>query len=349
MKNIVLVTVSLILSVLIGLAIARNRESGPPDTSSTSNQIIIGLSLDTLQEARWQKDRDLFVSRANELGAEVKVQSANSKDAVQIQNVQSLITGGIDVLVVVPHNGEAMSKAVELAHREGIPVIAYDRLITSCDLDLYITFDNEEVGYIQGNFLVENLPESEPAKLIRIYGAPTDNNAKLFKAGQDKALADAIASGSIEVIHEDWAENWEPANAKRIINAAISKNGRDFGAILASNDGTAGGAIQALLEEDLGGKVLVTGQDADLVAVQRILDGTQSMTIYKPIKALATRAAELAMDLAAGKPVIAAKGIDNGYKDVPSVLLDVTVVTRDNVNETVVKDGFHTKEALGIE
>ena len=151
------------------------------------------------------------------------------------------------------------------------------------------------------------------------------------------------------MVHEDWAENWEPANAKKIINAAISKNGQDFAAVLASNDGTAGGAIQVLLEEGLAGKILVTGQDADLVAIQRILKGTQSMTIYKPIKAIATRAAELAIDLANGKPVIASSGIDNGFKDVPSVLLDVTVVNKDNVEDTVVKDGFHSKEALGIE
>lgn len=348
MKNIGLVTISLFLSLLIGLALAR--DSGSADDKSAANgPLVIGLSLDTLKEARWQKDRDLFVARANELGVEVKVQSANSDDTRQIKDVQSLIAGGIDVLVIVPHNGEAMSKAVELAHEDGIPVIAYDRLITSCDLDLYITFDNEKVGEIQGNFLIDNLPDEATSKIIRIYGAPTDNNAKLFKTGQDRAIKPAIESGRVVVVHEDWADNWEPQRAKKIMNAAISKNGQDFAAVLASNDGTAGGAVQALLEEDLAGKVLVTGQDADLVAVQRILAETQSMTIYKPIKTIATKAAELAIDLANGKPVIAKHEIANGFKSVPSVLLDVTVVTRDNIEETVVADGFHSKAELGMQ
>lgn len=348
MKNIVVVTVSLLLSILIGLALGRNGNVAESN-SHDDKKVVIGLSLDTLKEARWQKDRDLFVARANEMGAEVKVQSANSDDTRQVQDVQSLIAAGIDVLVVVPHNGEAMSKAVELAHEVGIPVIAYDRLITSCDLDLYITFDNEKVGFIQGSYLVDNLPQQTKSKIVRIYGAPTDNNAKLFKAGQDKALQSAIDSGRFEVVHEDWADNWEPQVAKKIMNAAVSKHGQEFDAILASNDGTAGGAIQTLLEEDLAGKILVTGQDADLVAVQRILKGTQSMTIYKPIKAIATRAAELALDLANGKPVIASSGIDNGFKEVPSVLLDVTIVDKNNVENTVLADGFHTRESLGIE
>ena len=347
MKNIGLVTTSFLLSVLIGFALAR--DTGSIDKAESRDQrLVIGLSLDTLKEARWQKDRDLFVARAKELGAEVKVQSANSDDTRQVQDVQSLIAGGIDVLVVVPHNGEAMAKAVEIAHEVDIPVIAYDRLITSSDLDLYITFDNEKVGEIQGNYLVENLPVDGKSKIIRIYGAPTDNNAKLFKTGQDRALAGAIESGRIEVVHEDWADNWEPQRAKKIMNAAISKIGQDFDAVLASNDGTAGGAIQSLIEEDLAGKVLVTGQDADMVAVQRIMGGTQSMTIYKPIKTIATKAAELAIDLAKGKPVIAKHEIENGFKAVPSVLLDVTVVTKDNIEETVIADGFHSKSDLGM-
>ena len=346
MKNIGLVTASLLLSLLIGLSLGGR--NSPEITQDIERPVVIGFSMDTLKEARWQKDRDLFIAKAKDLGAEVKVQSANSDDTRQVKDVQSLISSGIDVLVIVPHNGEAMAKAVELAHDAHIPVIAYDRLVTSCDLDLYITFDNEKVGEIQGQYLVDKLPADEKSKIVRIYGAPTDNNAKLFKAGQDKALAAAIKSGKIEVLHEDWAQNWEPQNAKKIMNAAISKHGSSFQAVLASNDGTAGGAIQTLMEEDLAGKVLVTGQDADLVAVQRILSGSQHMTIYKPIKAIARKAAELAVQLAKGKPVIARNAIDNGFKKVPSVLLDVTVVTKDNVEETVIKDGFHTKDSVGL-
>ena len=345
MKNIGLVSLSLILSILIGLSLAG---SGTQNVEKTNKKLLIGFSMDTLKEARWIKDRDIFLAKAEELGAEVLVNSANSNDAEQLRNIDSLIAKNVDVLVVIPHDGAAMAKAVEKAHAKGIPVIAYDRLITGCDLDLYITFDNERVGELQAQYLVDSLPKGQKSKIVRIYGAPTDNNAKLFKKGQDKVIDQAVKDGLIEVIHEDWADNWDPGNAKRIVNAALASKGKDFKAVLASNDGTAGGAVQALKEENLVGKVIITGQDADLVAVQRILNGNQHMTIYKPIKNIASSAAELAVKMASKKPVIARNAVNNGKIDVPSVLLEVTIVDKENVRETVVKDGFHTEEALGL-
>jgi len=342
-----LVIVSLLLSILIGLVLARGggeTEARPEDDSG----ILIGFSMANLQEARWLRDRDLFRDRAHELGAEVLVQSANSDDRRQIQDVQALISRGIDVLVVVPNNGAAAAQAVTLAHEAGIPVIAYDRLITDSDLDLYVTFDNVKVGRMQARYLVEQLVDrpasSGPVKLVRIYGAKTDNNAFLVKQGQDEVLAPYLERGDIEVVHEDWADDWDPAEAKAITNAAITAGGADFDAILTSNDGTAGGAIQALREEGVAGEVLVTGQDADLVACQRIAGGLQSMTVYKPIRTLATRAAEIAVALAQGRPVIARGGVDNGSKEIPSVLLEVIVVSQSNLAETVIADGFHSWE-----
>jgi D-xylose transport system substrate-binding protein len=168
----------------------------------------------------------------------------------------------------------------------------------------------------------------------------------LFKKGQDRALKDAIASGAVQVVHEDWADDWKPENAKRIMNAAITKLGRNIDAVLASNDGTAGGAIQALKEEGIAGKVLVTGQDAELVAVQRIIAGEQAMTIYKPVLDLAKRAAETAIALASGKTLVVKDELDNGKRKVPTILLDVVTVTKDNVDGTIVKDGFHSHEAI---
>jgi D-xylose transport system substrate-binding protein len=214
-------------------------------------------------------------------------------------------------------------------------------MITDCDLDIYLSFDNVRVGELQARYLVERLPTPGKGRIVRVYGAPTDNNAKLFRQGQDNVLKPYLDRGDIQVLHEDWATDWDPANAKKILNAALAKHGTGFDAVLASNDGTAGGAIQALKESGLAGKVLVTGQDAELVACQRIARGTQAMTIYKPIRNLATRAAELAVDMAKGRPVIARAALANGAKDVPSVLLDVVAVTKDNLRETVVADGFH--------
>ena len=339
--RIALVLFSCLLSLVTGLVIARGRNGGG---EPRRDRPVIGLSMDTLKEERWIADRDLFRARAEALGAEVLVESANSDDTRQLRDVESLITRGIDALVIIPHNGAAMARAVEMAHAEGIPVLSYDRLITGADTDLYITFDNLKIGQLQARFLAERLPAAGKLRVVRIYGAKTDNNALLYKQGQDEILQPLIAAGRVEVVHEDWAEDWKPENAKKITNAAITKAGQGIDAILASNDGTAGGAIQALIEEGLAGKVLVTGQDADLAACQRIVHGSQTMTVYKPLKQLAAHAAELAVKLAERRPLIARAETDNGKVRVPSVLLDIVAVTRDNMRETVIRDGFR-KEA----
>jgi len=339
-----LVIASMALSVLIGVVLGRQGTAGD-GVAPDARPVRIGLSLDTLKEARWTRDRDAFVAQAGTLGAEVTVLSANGDDNRQVADVETLVTARMDVIVIVPHDGRAMARGVEIAHRAGIPVIAYDRLILDSEPDLYLTFDNERVGQLQAQYILDALRDApKPIRLVRIYGSKTDNNAALFKAGQDAALRDAIASGQVEVLHEDWADDWKPENAKRIMNAAITRHGRNIHAVLASNDGTAGGAIQALREEGIAGKVIVTGQDAELVAVQRIAAGEQAMTIYKPVQQLARRAAETAVALARGRPLVARDAIDNGRTQVPSLLLDVVTVTRDNVEDTVIADGFHTRE-----
>jgi D-xylose transport system substrate-binding protein len=340
----VIVVASLALSILIGIALRRGSDAGAAEPGGP-RQVQIGLSLDTLKEARWARDRDAFLKKAAELGANVTVLSANSDDNRQAQDVASLITSQVDVIVIVPHDGKAMSKSVQLAHEANIPVIAYDRLIVDSDLDLYITFDNKRVGALQAEFLLDKLKgKPKPWKIVRIYGSKTDNNAFMFKQGQDEALAAAIADGSVQVVHEDWADDWMPENAKRIMNAALTKEGRDVVAVLASNDGTAGGAIQALREEGVAGKVLVTGQDAELAACQRIVGGEQSMTIYKPVDKLAARATEVAVALAKGKPIIAKDSTNNARLDVPSIFHDVVTVTKENIDQTVIADGFATHE-----
>lgn len=335
--NVLFAVISFALSVIIGLVLS---QSGGESQQEGDKKIVIGLSMDTLQEARWKVDRDLFVGRAEELGAEVMVNSANSDDAIQLRDVNSFISNGVDVIVIIPHDGAAMAKAVRNAHEAGIPVIAYDRLITDSDLDLYVTFNNVKVGEVQAQYLVDAL--GGEGNIVRIYGAPTDNNAKLFKQGQDNVLKPYIESGAIKVLHEDWATEWRPQVAKQITNAAITNHGHNFTGILASNDGTAGGAIQALKEEGLAGKILVTGQDAELAATQRIVEGTQTMTIYKPVKTLATQAAEFAVKMAMGKPVVAKYELNNGQTMVPSVFLPVTAVDKTNMLESVIADGFRT-------
>ncbi|MEI6861331.1 MAG: substrate-binding domain-containing protein [Verrucomicrobiota bacterium] len=336
------------LALLAGLTASCSKQEPAAGSSAApaGKKIVIGLSLDTLKEERWQHDRDIFVAEAGKLGAEVVVLSANSDDTAQVRDVQSLISRGVSVLVVVPHNGDALDRAVTDANAAKIPVIAYDRLIMKANIDYYLTFDNVNVGEEQAKYAAAHLPAGRKAKVVRIYGAPTDNNAKLFKEGQDKIVNQLVKDGKIEVVHEDWATDWKPDVAKRIMNAAITKAGRDIDIVIASNDGTAGGAIQALIEEGLAGKVLVTGQDAELAACQRIMAGTQAMTIYKPLKKLAELAAKVAVDVAKGSKPSAGSLLNNGLKDVPSIFEKVIAVNKDNMMATVVADGFQKAEDL---
>lgn len=316
--------------------------AGASGSEVNGSQVVIGLSLDTLREERWQRDRDQFVARAEELGAKVLVQAANNNDAVQNAQAENLLTQGVDVLVVAPHNAKSAATIVVAAHQAGVPVIAYDRMINDCDLDLYISFDNLRVGEMQGEYAVAHAPKGN---YVLIAGAPTDNNAHLYREGQLKILQPYIDRGEIKLVADQWANDWQPVEGLKILENALTRNHNEIVAVVASNDGLAGGAIQALSEQKLGGKVIVTGQDAELAACQRIVAGTQSMTIYKPIRTLATRGAEVAILLARKQPVPdATHTLHNGQKDVPSLLIPPITVDRANLAATVIKDGYQKIE-----
>jgi D-xylose transport system substrate-binding protein len=315
--------------------------SAPPVAQKKSGKIRIGLSMDTLKEERWQKDRDIFVKKAEELGAEVLVQAADGKDETQVKQAESLLTQGIDVLVVIPHNGEVCATIVEAAKRQNVPVISYDRLIKNSDVDLYISFDNEKVGSMQAQYLVDKAPKGN---YILIGGAQTDNNAQMFRRGQMKILQPLIDSGDIKVVADQWARDWLAEEALKHTENALTMNKDDVVAVVASNDGTAGGVIQALNTKKLSGKVVVSGQDADLAALQRIVEGTQSMTVYKPVAILANKAAEAAVALAKKEKVESSSKVNNGKIDVPSILLEPISVDKNNLDATVLKDGFHKRE-----
>src|SRR5882724_7170466 len=335
--------VALAISVVILFASACVEAPSDKSNNSKSNsgRIRIGLSMDTLKEERWQHDRDLFVARANELGADVLVQAADGDDKVQTQQAENLLTQGVNVLVVIPHNGEIAASIVEASHRQNVPVVSYDRLIRNSEPDLYISFDNEKVGELQARYLIERAPRGN---YVLIGGAPTDNNATLFRKGQMNILKPAIDRGDIKVVADQWARDWLASEALRHTENALTQSNNNVVAVVVSNDGTAGGAIQALEEQKLGGKVLVSGQDADLAALQRIIAGTQSMTVYKPVAQLARRAAEAAVALARHEKVESTSAINNGKVDVPSVLLDPIVVDKNNIVDTVIKDGYQKLE-----
>jgi D-xylose transport system substrate-binding protein len=330
-------------ALLLALSLAGGCSRAPAERANgAARKILLGFSMDTLKEERWHRDRDLLVERARQLGAEVVVQAANGNDALQNSQAENMLTQGVDVLLVAPHNGKTAAVIVEAAHRAGVPVIAYDRLINDADVDLYVSFDNERVGEMQAEYLVRRSPKGD---YVLIGGAPTDNNALLYHRGQMKVLEPFVSRGDIRIVADQWARDWLAVEALKIMENALTRAANRVDAVVAANDGVAGGAIQALTEQNLAGTTLVSGQDAELSACQRIVMGTQSMTVYKPIARLAFKAAEVAVRLARKEPHgEATRPIFNGKIEVPSILLEPVAVDRDNIVSTVVVDGYQRLE-----
>ena len=216
-------------------------------------------------------------------------------------------------------------------------------MIRNSDVDLYVSHQVERIGEMQAEYALKHVPKGN---YILIGGSPTDYNAILLRKGQMNVLKPAIARGDIKIISDQFAREWKAEEALRITEDALTRTGNKIQAIVASNDGTAGGAISALEAAGLAGKVLVTGQDAQRDAVQRIVKGTQTMTVYKPIQPLAFGAVDAAVKLARKQPVETRDKINNGKKDVPAILIVPIVVDKSNVDSTIIKDGYHTHQEI---
>ena len=321
--------------------VSGNNDSEDAKADGGDESIRIGLSVSDLTLERWQHDRDFFVEKAEELGAEVLVQSANGDEAKQLSQIQNMLSQDIDALVIIAINSDSLSTVVDQAKAEGIPVLAYDRLINNTDIDAYVSFDNVRVGEMQAEYLVEQMPSG---KYFLMGGSPTDNNAKMFREGQMNIIQPLVDSGDIEIVGDQWAKDWDANEALNIMENALTANKNDIDAVVASNDNTAGGAIQALDAQGLAGEVVISGQDADLAGVQRIAEGLQTMTVYKPIQAIATKSAEVAVQLAKGETVEGDTTVNNGKIDVPFIQLDPIKVGKENLVDTVIADGFHSYE-----
>jgi len=334
------------IGVVSALAIAGAACGPSPDRTAQlqEQRPKIGLLMDTVEEGeRWQRDRDLFVERAKQQGADVLVEIAGGDQAKQLQQAESLLARDVKVLVVVPHSSEDAAPIVEAAKKKSVPVIAYDRLILKADVDLYMSYDNRRVGELQAQYLRNRAPQGN---YILLGGAPTDHNAKLIREGQLAALEDAVKRREIKIVADPWVPNWEADAATALTEAALKKAGNQVVAVVASNDVTAGGAIKALEKSGLANKVLVSGQDANLDAVRRLVSGTQAMTVYKPLRALAVGAASVAVQLANGGKVEGTSTVDNGLKKVPSLLLVPISVDKDLVDQLIIADKFHTREQV---
>ncbi len=247
---------------------------------------------------RWQTDLNSFQVRAKQLGAEVISRDADGDDNRQFQQVQDMIKAGIKVLVLLPHTNSQASRMVTAAKAANVKVISYDRLVLNSDVDLYVSFDRLEIGKMQAQYLVDHAPKGN---YVLVAGSPNDEGAKALHGAQMSVLQPYIARGDIKVLADAYTKDWLPSEAYLFTLKAIESSHGRIAAVLASNDGLAGGAIQALREHDLAGKVPVSGQDADLASVICIAQGTQTMTVYKPVTNEAVRAAEEAVRLAKGR------------------------------------------------
>jgi len=335
----IILAVCAIAAVVVFVLLAKKNNPAVSENKS----IRIGLSMDTLKEDRWATDRDLFTQKAKELGASVITLVANNDDNLQISQIENLISQKVDVIVVIAHNAEAVAPAVQEAKQANIKVLAYDRLIKNSDVDAYVSFDNVKVGELQAQGVLE--AAGGKGNFAYVGGAPTDNNSTLLKQGTMNILEPKIKSGDVKLVFDKPTEDWDPEvaynNIKNYLKTNINING-----VIAANDGTAGGVIKALAEFNLAGKIPVSGQDAELSACQRIIQGTQTMTVYKPIRLLAEKAAELAVALAKNEKIVTNSATNNGKIDVPSYLIDSIIVNKANMDETVIKDGYHTHKQI---
>ena len=336
------------LVVFTGIALCSfaNGTNGSVD----SDEVVIGISMPTLQEERWKKDEKIMIQQLVDLGVareNILVQSADGDEQKQVRQCENLITQGIDALIVIPQNGEALSPVVRSAHEAGIKVVSVDRIIKNAALDFYVSYDMFELGKIQGDYIVNKLGYNS-GNWILVGGAPTDPNAAVIRSGQMSVYGPLIENNSINVILDQPANYWSPAEALRIVETGLTKANNDVDVVFTTNDGTAGAAIEALEEQGLAGTVPVPGLDADLAAVRRIVEGKQSMTIYRRLAIQDQVAAQVAYAWATGQEIEDAvdyelTSVNNGYTDLPAILFGagkaMFAVDTDNIKE-VVDDGW---------
>lgn len=354
MTVLILVIAILLVSVMTGCSY----NSAPKKVADKKKSINIGLCFDSFVIERWLRERDTFVTAAKELGAKVNVQNANGDVKEQISQIDYLISQNVDVIVIIAVDCEAISDAVKRAKNKGISVISYDRLIKNVDADLYISFDNETVGRDMGKAMKHALPHG--GKIFEINGSSADDNVIRV----EKAFKQEISEAGIDIVYSDYCKGWSAKAAGEYVEKALEKY-PDVDGIMCGNDDLASEVARMLSENRLSGKVALIGQDADLLACQRIVEGTQKMTEFKKVEELAKTAAYFAVKIAKGEKYykagdsgqkkendekssdyIATKKIDNGKSLVPYYSLKPVMVTKSNLDSIIIDSGFHTKEEV---
>lgn len=322
-----------LLFILCALALAAACSEAPKEKN-----IRIGFAMDTVKEERWQRDKDAFEAHCKKLNVDCQITVADNKADKQANDVDNILTKGVDVLVIAPHDATQAASMVEKAKAQGVPVISYDRLINSDKIDAYISHQVPVIGRKIAEYAIQKVPKGN---YVMVYGASTDNNAVIMKKEQLAVLQPALDKKDITIVAHDFTPDWKPELALNFAENALTQNKDDIQVFVVSNDGMAGGVISALEKRGLAGKILVTGQDAGLEALQNIAQGRQSMTVYKPIIPLANAAVEAAIKLAK-KEKLETKSFMNDAigKEIQAILLEVTVVDKANLMDTVIKDGY---------
>ncbi len=307
--------------------------------------IRIGISFDSFVIERWLRDRDVFVATAQGLGAEVNVQNANGDVEEQISQIEYLIDKKMDVITVIAIDGEALGDVVKKARDNGIRVVCYDRLIRNAGADLYISFDNRMVGTLMGQALADSLPDG--GDIFQIQGSSSDYNVDQVREGFEEALEGT----GINITYSTFCDNWLAELAFDAVQKGLEENDGKVDGIMCGNDDLAGQAIRALTENKMAGKVPVVAQDAELSACQRIVEGTQTMTVYKSVDQEAAAAAKLAVALAKGEDITdsgsslpVTQTMDDGTQEIPYYALEPVAVTDENMDEVIIEGGFHQRE-----
>lgn len=307
------------------------------EAKESAKKITIGISLPTQREEHWVRDAKKMQEIAKEQNVKTLLQICDNDAVKQMSQCENLLAAGIDILILAPHDATSAASIVDKAHQAGVKVISYDRLVLNCDVDLYMSVDNLDVGRLQGAYLINKVPKGN---YILFGGAPTDNCAKLFKQGAMEVIQPLIDKGDIKVVMDQWIIDWQPTAAMNFVENALTATNNKVDAVLAPNDNTAGGVIQALAENGLAGKVVVTGQDSELTAARRIVEGTQSMTIFKNSEKVAEETILTAIKMAKGeKPDISSK-VNNNKIDVPAILFKPVVVDKNNIDAVLIDSGF---------
>jgi len=305
--------------------------------------VEVGFLIHALDRERWENDRDYFVEKVQELGGNVQVRIADNKADKQLAQAIELLANGVDVLVVVPVDQFAAADIVKEAHDRGVKVISYDRLIKNCKLDFYVSTDNVEIGALQANYLTTIKPKGNYAL---IGGALSDNNSQFLYLGQRNVLQPLVEKGDINIVYNEFTEAWEEDEGYEHAKKILSTNG-DVDAIIAANDDIAYGVIRAVREAGKQGEILIAGMDADLRNLQEIVAGHQTCTVYKPYEKLASTAAEIALNMASnGSDEKTFQTISNGERLVPVIFHDAMIVNRENLQLTVISEGYRTEEEV---